>query len=77
MIQTKTEEMNEKKIRERLEELTREIVRVNDKIDEIEKNLTKQPSIKSLVEELEQWNNKLEYLEDERNKFINILNTIW
>ena len=76
MIQTKTEEMNEKKIRERLEELTREIVRVNDKIDEIEKNLTKQPSIKSLVEELEQWNNKLEYLEDERNKFINILNTI-
>ncbi len=77
MIQTKTEEMNEKRIRERLEELTREIVRVNDKIDEIEKNLTKQPSIKSLVEELEQWNNKLEYLEDERNKFINILNTIW
>jgi len=71
------ETKEEKEIRARLEDLTREIVKVNDRIDEIEKNLTKQPSLKSLVEELEQWNNRLAYLEEERNKFINILNTIW
>ena len=71
------ETKEEKEIRARLEDLTREIVKVNDRIDEIEKNLAKQPSLKSLVEELEQWNNRLAYLEEERNKFINILNTIW
>lgn len=71
------ETKEEKEIRARLEDLTREIVKVNDRIDEIEKNIKKQPSLKSLVEELEQWNNRLAYLEEERNKFINILNTIW
>ena len=71
------ETKEEKEIRARLEDLTREIVKVSDRIEQIEKNLSKQPSIKALVEELEEWNNRLSYLEEDRNNLINILNTLW
>lgn len=82
MIKTKIEETQENEIRSKLEEITLELVKLWDELDKIEIKIIKLPYNK--LEKLrplsdEKWKIKLrmDYLEEQRNRFINLLNVKW
>lgn len=82
MIKTKIEETQENEIRSKLEEITLELVKLWDELDKIEIKIIKLPYNK--LEKLrplsdEKWRIKLriDYLEEQRNRFINLLNVKW
>lgn len=79
MIQTKTEEERERKIRLELENITRELVKLNDDLDKIETKIVKLPynkleKLRPLSDEKWRIKSRIDYLEWRRNEFINLLN---
>ena len=81
MIQTQTEKDRETKIREEIEWLTREIVKEDTEIDNLQKKINRLPAtrlkdLKGLVNERVEHENKRNYLDSKRNEKINLLNTI-
>ena len=81
MIQTKAEETKENKIRAELEELTKEIVWIESKIEDKQKEINKLPVhrlkfLRNLVNERSILEGRKEYLEWKRNEKINLLNSI-
>jgi len=68
MIKTKTEIERENEIRSQLEDVTREIVNLKDAIDELDEVSYNRTFKKKCSE--------LQALEAERNRLINLLNTI-
>jgi len=81
MIQTKAEEAKENKIRTELEELTKEIVWLDGKIEDKQKEINRLPAhklkfLRDLVNERSVLEGRKEYLEWKRNEKINLLNQI-
>jgi len=81
MIQTKAEEAKENKIRAELEELTKEIVWLESKIEDKQKEINRLPAhklkfLRDLVNERGVLEGRKEYLEWKRNEKINLLNQI-
>lgn len=81
MIQTQTEKDRETKIREEIEWLTREIVKEDTEIDNLQKKINRLPAtrlkdLKGLVNERVEHENRRNYLDSKRNEKINLLNTI-
>ena len=81
MIKTKNEIENENKIRLDLEELTKEIVWLESKIEEKQKEINRLPAhklkfLRDLVNERSVLEGRKEYLEWKRNEKINLLNQI-
>lgn len=81
MIKTKTEIERDNKIRNEIEELTREIVQLDTKIESKQREINKLPSnklklLKWLVEERVELENRRNYLDNKRNEKINLINTL-
>lgn len=81
MIKTKNEIEKENKIRLELEDLTKEIVQLESKIEEKQKEINRLPAqklklLKWLVEERVELEGRKSYLENKRNDRINLLNQI-
>ena len=81
MIKTKNEIEKENKIRLELEDLTKEIVQLEGKIEEKQKEINRLPAqklklLKWLVEERVEMENKRNYLETKRNEKVNLINTL-
>lgn len=68
MIQTQNEKERGDKIREKLEDITREIVILRDVLDELDERVFNKTFKKKCRE--------LQSLESERNRLINLLNTM-
>lgn len=82
MIKTKIEETQENEIRSKLEEITMELVKLWDELDKIEVKIIKLPynrleKLKPLSDEKWKIKLRIDYLEEQRKRFINLLNIKW
>lgn len=82
MIQTKAEQQTERELRDKLEEITLELVKLYEELDKIEIKIIKLPynkleKLKPLSDEKFRIKSRMDYLEEERKRFINLLNTKW
>lgn len=81
MIQTQTEKTREKKVRDQLEEITKEIVKIEDEFQAISRKIDKLPNsrlsqLKWLCQQKAAIFMQLQVKEKERQRLINLLNTI-
>ena len=81
MIKTKIENEKENKIRDEIEALTKEIIQVTTKRDNLQRDIDRLPAkklkfLKDMVNDRVQLDWRINYLEEQRNDKINLLNSI-
>lgn len=82
MIKTKAEQQTERELRNKLEDITMELVKLWDELDKVEIRIMKLPydkldRLKGLTDDKFRIKSRMDYLEEERRRFINLLNIKW